>query len=224
MKEEYLAEALQEISDEHIMEATLPLRKKKKKRSWKGFAACFAVLAVCSFFAGRFFVLNSAMGGAAESESIMESEGQMNGEYGTTNDSTTYPVDGSFSGGSGSATEYTELGITLAVQDVTNTGLTIVCTQSAGFADAETITGSWYTVEVYQNGTWTALPYLPDNVGWTEEGWIVSPDTTVEWVVDWEWLYGELDAGEYRIGKEFMISRAPGDYDKHILYAAFTLE
>lgn len=226
MREDFLAEALQEVSDEHIMEATLPLRKKKRKRSWRGFAACFAVLAVCSFFAGRFFVLNSAMGGSAESESMVEGESVQTGQYteegAMTEDSITYPVDGSGDTyGSGSATEYTEIGIMLAAQDVTPTGLTLVCSRDGGFTDAEIISGSWYTVEQREGDTWAELPYLLDNVGWTEEGWIIAPDTSTEWAVDWEWLYGELSAGEYRIGKEFMISHSPGDYEKTVLYAEF---
>lgn len=222
MREDFLAEALQEVSDEHIMEATLPLRKKKRKRSWRGFAACFAVLAVCSFFAGRFFNL----GAPTESESMAEGESvqteQFNGEGSMTEDSMTYPVDGSGdTHGSGSATDYTDLGIMLAAQDVSPTGLTLVCTRDGGFTDAEIISGSWYTVEQREGDTWAELPYLLDNVVWTAEGWIITPDTSTEWAVDWEWLYGELGAGEYRIGKEFLCEQASGSHERFVLYTEF---
>ena len=129
-----------------------------------------------------------------------------------TEDSMTYPIDGSGDTyGSGSATEYTEIGIMLAAQDVTPTGLTLVCSRDGGFTDAEIISGSWYTVEQREGDTWAELPYLLDNVGWTEEGWIIAPDTSTEWAVDWEWLYGELSAGEYRIGKEIVLSLFAAD-------------
>ncbi len=224
MTKQYLAEALQEVSDEHIMEATLPLRKKKKKRSWQGFAACFAVLAVCSFFAARFF----SLGAPTESESAAEGESLMSEQFNggaMTEDSVTDPVvgDGDAYGGAGSAVKYADYGVTLAVYEVTPTGLLLSCTQSGGTAEGELITGSWYVVEKYENDAWLELPCLPDNVVWTAEGWVVSPDTTTEWAVDWEWLYGELDAGEYRIGKEFLLSRAPGDYEKDVLYAEFSI-
>lgn len=44
-----------------------------------------------------------------------------------------------------------------------------------------------------------------------------------EIIVDWEWLYGKLSAGDYRMVKEALFVRSPGDYDKFPLYAAFTL-
>lgn len=227
MKEQYLAEALQEVSDEHIMEATLPLRKKKRKRPLRGLAACFAVLVVCSGFAAYYFGMGG--GSAAESESMQapEENGAATGSYGATEDSLTYPVEGDSpdftNDGAGSCTMVDELGIMLTTTDITSTGLTLVCAPMEDLIMGEIITGSWYAVERYEGGTWTELPYLLDNVGWTEEGWIIPADAAVEWSINWEWLYGELPAGEYRIGKEFILSRSPGDYDSHILYGYFTI-
>lgn len=48
MTELYLAESLQEISPELVMEASLPLRR-KKSRNWLAFAACFTLVTFCSF-------------------------------------------------------------------------------------------------------------------------------------------------------------------------------
>ena len=48
-------------------------------------------------------------------------------------------------------------------------------------------------------------------------------DEVVEWEVNWEWLYGELPVGKYRIGKQIMDWRAPGDYDTVLYYAEFEL-
>ncbi len=218
MTEQYLAEALQEVSDEHIMEATLPLRKKKKKAHhlW-GFAACFAVLAVCSFFVIPFFAMG---GGMAESEGA--AEGGASEDYYNSESESFGQTDGSQHEQESLTGDALDWGVTLTAQDVTPTGLTIVCTQSGGF-EGELITGSWYSVEKYSDGEWTELPYLMDNVGWTEEGWIISPDTTVEWVVDWEWLYGELPAGRYRIGKDLLGASVPGEYEHCIHYAEFTI-
>lgn len=59
MTELYLAESLQEISPELVMEASLPLRR-KKSRNWLAFAACFTLVTFCSFT-----LSNLGMGGAS---------------------------------------------------------------------------------------------------------------------------------------------------------------
>lgn len=59
MTQWYLAESLQEISPELVMEASLPLRR-KKSRNFLAFAACFALVTICSFALN-----NLGMGGAS---------------------------------------------------------------------------------------------------------------------------------------------------------------
>lgn len=84
MTELYLADSLQEISPELIMEATLPLRK-EKKRYWLAFAACFALVTVCSFTMSNFGMGGGADCAAPESESaVMEGLEDDRGEGGNT--------------------------------------------------------------------------------------------------------------------------------------------
>lgn len=114
-----------------------------------------------------------------------------------------------------------EWGIELQVTNISSKGLTIECTQSGGKPSGELQTGSYYVVEKKTDGGWEPLKYLLDNVGWTSEAWIIPKNDTVAWEVDWEWLYGELPAGEYRIGKEITDYREPGDYDSQMYYIEF---
>jgi hypothetical protein len=44
-----------------------------------------------------------------------------------------------------------------------------------------------------------------------------------QFAVDWEWLYGSLDSGDYRIAKDILGFRAAGDYDKFYLAAEFSI-
>ena len=46
----------------------------------------------------------------------------------------------------------------------------------------------------------------------------------VSWEMKWDAIYGELPAGEYRLGKEFMDFRKTADYDKCVRYVNFTIE
>lgn len=114
-----------------------------------------------------------------------------------------------------------EWGVELQVIDVTEAGLKIECTQSGGNPSGELQTGSYYIVEKKIEGDWEAVEYLIDNVGWTAEAWMIPTNATVTWDVDWEWLYGKLPSGDYRIGKEIMDFRGPGDFDKKMFYVEF---
>lgn len=118
-------------------------------------------------------------------------------------------------------------GVTLVAEDVTPTSLTIKCTQSGGEVTGELQTGSWFVLESWtQEDGWKEVDYVPQkyDVAWTEEAWKISTDATTEWKVNWEWLYGKLPAGKYRIGKEIMDFRATGDYNTMIYFAEFNIE
>ena len=115
-------------------------------------------------------------------------------------------------------------GIALTVKEVTPTGLTIVCTQSGGTDVAELNTGSYFVVEQLHGDHWDACTSIIEGeLAWTAEAWMIPMGDSVEWEVDWAWLYGELTAGTYRIGKEIMNFRGPGDFDKETYYAEFTI-
>ena len=60
-------------------------------------------------------------------------------------------------------------------------------------------------------------------VAWTAEAWIISAEGTTKWDINWEWLYGTLPSGRYRIGKNVMDFRGTGDYDTAMYYAEFEI-
>lgn len=117
-------------------------------------------------------------------------------------------------------------GITLTAENVTPSGMIIRCTQSGGEPTGELDTGSWYILENWtQENGWKEMPYVIDGeFAWTSEGWTIPMNTSCEWEVNWEWLYGKIPAGKYRVGKEIMDFRGPGDFDKAVYYAEFEIE
>lgn len=116
-----------------------------------------------------------------------------------------------------------EWGVVLEVQNVTPSGLTIVCNQSGGENVSELSTGSFYVIQKLEEAGWTDLEYLPQeyDIAWNSIAYIIQKEGTTTWDVNWKWLYGVLPAGKYRIGKEIMNFRATGDYDVEMLYAEF---
>ena len=61
------------------------------------------------------------------------------------------------------------------------------------------------------------------DINWTDEGWIIEKNASVEFKEGWKTLYGELPAGKYRLGKSVYDWRKPGDYDKKMYYAYFEI-
>lgn len=117
-------------------------------------------------------------------------------------------------------------GVTLSVKGVTPTSATVVCTQHGGNPTGSLQTGSYYIIEKLEDGNWKILDYAvpdKDRIGWTMEAWLIPFESTVEWKHEWEWLYGQLSTGKYRIGKEITDFRETGIYDSKIYYAEFDI-
>ena len=115
-----------------------------------------------------------------------------------------------------------EWGLTLTVKDVDPAGCTVVFTQSGGNITGELQSGTYFTIEEYKNDQWKELDTLPGGV-WDDLGWIINNDESTEFENDWQWLYGELPAGRYRISKTVHDWWAPGEYDEKIYYAYFEI-
>jgi hypothetical protein len=125
---------------------------------------------------------------------------------------------------SGTETVY-DWGITLSVKDVSAAGLTLVCNQSGGTSTGTLSTGSEFAVLRENNGVFEELPYIlpAEQVVWTLEAHDIKMDGETEWEIQWSWLYGELEPGEYHLRKQFMDRRGAGDYDYAELSVPFTV-
>ena len=115
-------------------------------------------------------------------------------------------------------------GLALSVKDVTASGLTLVCTQSGGELTGELQTGSDYKLIVLKDGTWEDVPTVIEDYGWDMIAYGVSKKDVTEFEYDWEWLYGKLPAGTYRMVKGFIEYRATGDYDNFDYWVEFEIK
>lgn len=115
-------------------------------------------------------------------------------------------------------------GLTLTAESVKRNGCTLRYTQSGGAPTGELQTGSYFVVEVY-DGEWKAAANLhPDEeIGWNSLAYLITMNGETELAEDWSFLHGPLTPGWYRIGKEIMDFRGPGDYDTAMYYAYFEI-
>lgn len=115
-------------------------------------------------------------------------------------------------------------GITLSAEEVTATGLTLVITQAGGEPVGGLEYGSEFSLDVLKDGVWESIPYIDENIAWTLEAYVVPRESTTNQSVCWDWVYGSLPAGTYRIGKRFADFRGVGEYDTEMFYAKFEIK
>ena len=114
-------------------------------------------------------------------------------------------------------------GVTMTVEEetVSSTGLTV---KFENESNGQCIYGEHFGLEKFSDGKWHQVPVAIDgDYGFEAIGYELSPGDSGAWAVDWQWLYGSLDAGEYRIVKEVLDFRDTGDFDTYYLAAEFTV-
>ena len=89
--------------------------------------------------------------------------------------------------------------VTMTLSDVTPTGA--VVTIRDGNPDPF-VYGEWYVIEEQKDGIWYEMKTKLTNYGFNEIGWLTDENGALTMDVDWEWLYGKLPAGHYRILKQ----------------------
>ena len=93
------------------------------------------------------------------------------------------------------------IAVIMEVSDVTPTGLTVHFRQYEKRDIGELIYGDGYWIERLEEDKWVELPVIPENPLFNGIGYLIPSEGEAQLAVDWEWLYGKLDSGTYRIVK-----------------------
>ncbi len=118
-----------------------------------------------------------------------------------------------------------EWGITLYADDVTPRGLTLKIEQFGGNPSGSLEYGAAYTLEKTVNDEWQPVETITgEPLVWNALGYMVKKNDITEININWEYGYGELKAGFYRLNKEIIDFRAAGDYDTENYEVYFTIE
>lgn len=125
----------------------------------------------------------------------------------------------------GSESQINEIGLSFSLKNISSTGATLIFRQyDADAPKGELIFGDDYFIEVQRDGKWESVPVVIENAAFNAIGHIIFPDDSAEQEISWEWLYGELAPGEYRIGKSILESNESGGHQTYMIYAQFILE
>ncbi|SMP59232.1 immunoglobulin-like domain-containing protein [Anoxynatronum buryatiense] len=116
---------------------------------------------------------------------------------------------------------FTDVTMTIKEETVSTTGLTVVFENNS---DNHVIYGEYFSLEEKSNNKWYQVPVTIDgDYGFNDIGYNLTSGENEEFIVDWEWLYGSLHAGEYRIVKDILDFRNTGDFDSYYVAAEFTI-
>ena len=88
--------------------------------------------------------------------------------------------------------------VTMNLSDVTPTGA-VVTIQDHN--PEPFVYGEWFVIEREKDGVWYEVKTKINDYGFNEIGWLTD-NGELTMTVDWEWLYGELPEGHYRILKQ----------------------
>lgn len=122
--------------------------------------------------------------------------------------------------------ENQEIGLYFSLKNVSAAGATLVYNQF----DADAPTGElqdseFFIIERCRDGEWEEVPVIVEgDYGFHDIACNIPKEEITERALNWEWLYGQLAPGEYRIGKSILDFRKTADYDKYTIYAYFILE
>lgn len=122
-----------------------------------------------------------------------------------------------------------EWGVALTVQDVTPTGLTIVCERGDG-SDAGITTTPVFKIYTLQDDVWVPYERTDGEFGykaWDQVFYEVAVGELLTLEADWTWLHGQLPAGEYLVMKRFFAEESqtiPKDPEIFFAFAEFVIE
>ena len=96
--------------------------------------------------------------------------------------------------------ENESFGVFLDVRNVTPTGLTAVIRRYERIEGLELTCEERYTLERLEGDSrWAEVPQIAENPIYSDAVYFISNEEETEIGIDWEWLYGKLGPGTYRI-------------------------
>lgn len=111
-------------------------------------------------------------------------------------------------------------GVSMRVTENTNTSVTL---EIVNKTDKDVQGGEYFCLEKKddESGEWRRVQTIIDNYAFNDIAYIVQKDKPFIEKVEFEWLYGKLNAGTYRVVKEIMDFRETENYTIYWYSAEF---
>lgn len=110
----------------------------------------------------------------------------------------------------------------LDVEQASPIGATVVFRQEKAPEGYVVLCGNDYILERYTEQGWVSMPVSQQDVNWVKDAFVVTAIPRDE--IDWQWLYGSLPNGHYRIGKTVTLSQNGNNVKSTAVYGEFVLK
>lgn len=116
--------------------------------------------------------------------------------------------------------EYPIADVSMSIKDdtLTGTGATFILTNDSAI---DVIYGNPYSIQIKEDGKWQAIDV---DLSFTLPAYILKAKTSEEITINWEYGYGKLENGEYRIIKDFSYEKIKDNYVDFSLKVEFNIE
>lgn len=111
-------------------------------------------------------------------------------------------------------------GMNVIQSELSNAGATF---QIFNNSDQEIEYGEQYKLQQKKNDSWIDVPYIIDNWAFTAIAYTIPANESKKVEVDWTWLYGNLQAGEYLFIKDIIVEKDDGNHDNIPLGVEFQI-
>ena len=116
-------------------------------------------------------------------------------------------------------------GISLRADKISPLSLNLQIEQFGGSPTGDLQTGLAYSLERIVNDEWQPVPTIISNTpAWNAAAYQIQKNEITEMKIDWQYIYGPLPSGFYRLTKEITDFRAAGDFDTKTYELYFTIE
>lgn len=116
-------------------------------------------------------------------------------------------------------------GISLSADKISPLSLNLQIEQFGGSPTGDLQTGLAYSLERIINDEWQPVPTIISNTpAWNAAAYQIQKNEITEMKIDWQYIYGPLPSGFYRLTKEITDFRAAGDFDTKTYELYFTIE
>ena len=117
-------------------------------------------------------------------------------------------------------------GLTMAAENVSPEGMTLRLSRYGELPSVEITTGAEFWLEQWDEVLFCAepLPAFQENVNWEAIGIVIPANKTTEMEINWEAVYGILESGSYRLGKQILFSYGSGINEKAVMHVYFDVE
>lgn len=121
-------------------------------------------------------------------------------------------------------TKVNEIGLSISIGNISRTSAELSFKQHDGNPKGDLEYGEDFIIEKIENGIWIEVPIVVEgDYGFDDIAHQIVKEGVTDFEINWEWLYGELEPGEYRIGKGVIDFVETGSYDKYMISGHFII-